>query len=83
MGEIRTNMLLYHGSNIVVSNSQILESDRRLDFGKSLPYIRQFYNNEVYLPIMNKYGYSIMDSYRKFLFSKTYQINLLSLKPNN
>lgn len=27
-------MLLYHGSNIEVSNPQILESDRRLDFGK-------------------------------------------------
>lgn len=26
-------MLLYHGSNIEVSNPQILESDRRLDFG--------------------------------------------------
>ena len=28
------NMLLYHGSNIEVSSPQILESDRRLDFGK-------------------------------------------------
>ncbi len=27
-------MLLYHGSNIQVSNPQIIESDRRLDFGK-------------------------------------------------
>ena len=27
-------MLLYHGSNVEVSNPQILESDRRLDFGK-------------------------------------------------
>lgn len=27
-------MLLYHGSNIEVSNPQILETDRRLDFGK-------------------------------------------------
>lgn len=27
-------MLLYHGSNIEVSNPQILESDRCLDFGK-------------------------------------------------
>lgn len=26
-------MLLYHGSNVEVSNPQILESDRRLDFG--------------------------------------------------
>ena len=28
------NMLLYHGSNVEVSNPQILTSDRRLDFGK-------------------------------------------------
>ncbi|MBP5283396.1 MAG: DUF3990 domain-containing protein, partial [Treponema sp.] len=27
-------MLLYHGSNVEVLNPQILESDRRLDFGK-------------------------------------------------
>lgn len=27
-------MYLYHGSNVEVSNPQILESDRRLDFGK-------------------------------------------------
>ena len=27
-------MLLYHGSNIEVSNPQIIESDRRLDFGQ-------------------------------------------------
>ena len=27
-------MLLYHGSNVEVSNPQILTSDRRLDFGK-------------------------------------------------
>lgn len=27
-------MLLYHGSNIQVQNPQIIESDRRLDFGK-------------------------------------------------
>ena len=27
-------MLLYHGSNVEVSNPQIIESDRRLDFGK-------------------------------------------------
>lgn len=34
-------MLLYHGSNIEVSSPQILESDRRLDFGKGvLPYFQ-------------------------------------------
>ena len=41
---------------------------------KELPYILQFYDNEVSLLISNKYGYPIMDSYRKFLFSKTYQM---------
>ena len=41
---------------------------------KELPYILQFYDNEVSLLISNKYGYPIMDSYRIFLFSKTYQM---------
>ena len=59
------NMLLYHGSNVEVSNPQ--RSD-------CIPYILQFYDNEVSLLISNKYGYPIMDSYRKFLFSKTYQM---------
>lgn len=58
-------MLLYHGSNITVQNPQIIEV---------LPFILQFYDNEVSLLISNKYGYSIMDAYRKFLFSKTYQM---------
>lgn len=43
---------------------------------KELPFILQFYDNEVSLLISNKYGYSIMAAYRKFLFSKTY--NMLS-----
>ena len=59
------NMLLYHGSNVEVSNPKISDC---------IPYILQFYDNEVSLLISNKYGYSIMDSYRKFLFSKTYQM---------
>lgn len=37
---------------------------------KELPYILQFYDNEVSLLISNKYGYPIMDSYRKFLSFK-------------
>ena len=41
---------------------------------KELPYILQFYDQELALLISNKYGYPIMDSYRKFLFSKTYQM---------
>lgn len=61
-------MFLYYVSNIIVLNLQILESDSRLDFGKALPYILQFYDNEVSLLIRNKYGYSIMDSYKKFLY---------------
>ena len=52
-------MLLYHGSNVEVSNPQISDC---------IPYILQFYDNEVSLLISNKYGYPIMDSYRKFLF---------------
>jgi hypothetical protein len=31
---MEVKMILYHGSNIEVLNPQILESDRRLDFGK-------------------------------------------------
>ena len=42
--------------------------------GKELPYILQFYDKEVSLLISNKYGYPIMDAYRKFLFSKTYKM---------
>ena len=59
------NMLLYHGSNVEVSNPKISDC---------IPYILQFYDNEVSLLISNKYGYPIMDAYRKFLFSKTYQM---------
>lgn len=36
-------MLLYHGSNVEVSNPQILESDRRLDFGKGF-YLTSSYD---------------------------------------
>ena len=53
------NMLLYHGSNVEVSNPKISDC---------IPYILQFYDNEVSLLISNKYGYPIMDSYRNFLF---------------
>ena len=41
---------------------------------KELPYILQFYDQELALLISNKYGYPIMDAYRKFLFSKTYKM---------
>ena len=59
------NMLLYHGSNVEVSNPQISDC---------IQYILQFYDKELALLISNKYGYPIMDAYRKFLFSKTYQM---------
>ena len=36
-------MLLYHGSNVEVSNPQILESDRRLDFGNGF-YLTSSYD---------------------------------------
>ena len=41
---------------------------------KEIPYILDFYDKNVSLMISNKYGYSVLDSLRKFLFSKTYQM---------
>lgn len=40
----------------------------------ALPYILHFYDKEVTERISLKYGYSIMDSYRKFLYSETYRM---------
>ena len=39
-----------------------------------LPFILDFYDKEVSLKISRKYGFSLMDSYRKFLNSKTYRM---------
>ena len=41
---------------------------------KELPYILDYYDKMVSTQISNKYGYSIMDSLRRFLFSKTYKM---------
>jgi hypothetical protein len=41
---------------------------------KELPYILDYYDKMVSTLISNKYGYSIMDSLRRFLFSKTYKM---------
>lgn len=60
-------MLPYHDNNSASQNSQISMTEY-------FPYILQFYDKEVSLLISTKYGYSIMDAYRKFLFSKTYQM---------
>lgn len=39
-----------------------------------LPYILDFYDKDVSQKISQKYGYSILDSYRKFLYSETYRM---------
>lgn len=39
-----------------------------------LPFILDFYDKEVSKKISRKYGFSLMDSYRKFLNSKTYRM---------
>ena len=41
---------------------------------KELPYILDYYDKAVSLEISSKYGYSLMESLRKFLFSKTYKM---------
>ncbi|MBR4004920.1 MAG: hypothetical protein IKI90_03640 [Treponema sp.] len=41
---------------------------------KELPYILDYYDKAVSLEISCKYGYSLMESLRKFLFSKTYKM---------
>jgi len=41
---------------------------------KVLPFILDYYDKEVSMMISRKYGYSIMDAYKKFLFSKTYEM---------
>lgn len=39
-----------------------------------LPFILNYYDKEVSLLISQKYGFSIMDSYKKFLKSETYSM---------
>ena len=39
---------------------------------KELPFILDYYDRELTKMISQKYGFSIMDSYKKFLMSETY-----------
>lgn len=39
-----------------------------------LPYILDYYDKEITKMISQKYGYSMMDSYKKFLLSETYKM---------
>ena len=41
---------------------------------KVLPFILDYYYREVSHMIRQKYGYSAMDAYKKFMFSKTYEM---------
>lgn len=39
-----------------------------------LPFILDYYDREVSKMINQKYGFSMMDSYKKFLMSETYKM---------
>ena len=41
---------------------------------KVLPFILDYYDREVSQMISQKYGYSAMDAYKKFMFSMTYEM---------
>ncbi len=41
---------------------------------KELPYIFAFYNEELTKMISEKYGFSLMESFRAFIFSETYKM---------
>lgn len=41
---------------------------------KVLPFILDYYDREVSQMFSQKYGYSAMDAYKKFMFSKTYEM---------
>lgn len=41
---------------------------------KVLPFILDYYDREVSQMICQKYGLSAMDAYKKFMFSKTYEM---------
>ena len=41
---------------------------------KVLPFILDYYDREVSQMISKKYGFPIMDAYKKFMFSKTYEM---------
>lgn len=39
-----------------------------------LPYILDFYDKDVSQKISQKYGYTFLEAYRKFLYSETYRM---------
>ena len=41
---------------------------------KVFPFILDYYDRQVSQMISLKYGYSAMDAYKKFMFSKTYEM---------
>lgn len=45
-----------------------------MDLKTVLPFILDYYDREVSQMISQKYGYSAMDAYKKFMFSKTYEM---------
>ena len=45
-----------------------------MDLKAVLPFILDYYDREVTQMISKKYGFPIMDAYKKFLFSKTYEM---------
>ena len=45
-----------------------------MDLKTALPLILDYYDREVSQMICQKYGYSAMDAYKKFMFSKTYEM---------
>lgn len=45
-----------------------------MGFKTALFVILDYYNREVSQMISQKYGYSILDAYKKFIFSKTYEM---------
>ena len=45
-----------------------------MDLKTALPFILDYYDSEVSRMICQKYGLSIMEAYKKFMFSKTYEM---------
>jgi hypothetical protein len=45
-----------------------------MDLKTALPFILDYYDREVTQMISQKYGYSAMEAYKKFIFSKTYEM---------
>ena len=47
-------MKLYHGSNVIVQNPRIIESDRNLDFGKGFYLITDLEQAKIWWKWSNK-----------------------------